>query len=224
MNDLQILTGLSILVSGYTQLKCGLSTYHWQILVNLAWFSSVTHLSCLAFLRNHLYNHQGERLWRLLAMGALLVMLIVAELPTGNYEGLPEASYAICFFQDLRPHGGLSSYLSYESMIFSIVFLGLGFISRVVRLHRSFSVTLVTRWREYLSNQALRLLRALHGECKNPTRSAWCRKSLRMFVYRPALAAFLSARCTLDLWASLMFEVRTLAPSSNAIKALDHMT
>jgi hypothetical protein len=30
MSDLQIVTGISILLSGYAQLRCGLSTYHWQ--------------------------------------------------------------------------------------------------------------------------------------------------------------------------------------------------
>jgi hypothetical protein len=30
MSDLQIVTGVSILISGYAQLRCGLSTYHWQ--------------------------------------------------------------------------------------------------------------------------------------------------------------------------------------------------
>lgn len=54
MSDLQILTGISILISGYAQLECGLSCYHWQVLVYLAWFSSLTHLSCLTLLRNYL--------------------------------------------------------------------------------------------------------------------------------------------------------------------------
>ncbi|KAF2712528.1 hypothetical protein K504DRAFT_206294 [Pleomassaria siparia CBS 279.74] len=33
MSDIQLLAGLSILISGFTQIRCGLSAYHWQKLV-----------------------------------------------------------------------------------------------------------------------------------------------------------------------------------------------
>ena len=85
MSDIQILTGSSILISGYLQLYCGLSAYHWQMLVYLAWFSSLTHMSCLTFLRSYLYHRHVERTWRLIAMGLLIVVLIFALIPTGNY-------------------------------------------------------------------------------------------------------------------------------------------
>lgn len=85
MSDLQIITGISILFTGFLQLRCGLSAYHWQVLVNLAWFSSLTHLSCLTFLRNYLYNRPAQRAWRLVAMAAFLIMLLAAFEPTKNY-------------------------------------------------------------------------------------------------------------------------------------------
>jgi hypothetical protein len=78
MSDLQLLTGLSILISGYTQLHCGLSAYHWQKIVDLAWFASTIHLCRLTFLRNYLCDRKAERIWRLSAMGVLVLMLIVA--------------------------------------------------------------------------------------------------------------------------------------------------
>jgi arginine exporter protein ArgO len=86
MSDLQIVTGLSILISGFSQLHCGLSTYHWQVLVYLAWFSSLTHLCCLTFLRNYLFNHPGQRLWRLVSMFVIVLMLVVALVPTGYFD------------------------------------------------------------------------------------------------------------------------------------------
>src|SRR5450756_2077760 len=46
-SDQQLVTGIGILVSGYTQLHCSLSIYHWQIIVYLAWFSSLTHMTTL---------------------------------------------------------------------------------------------------------------------------------------------------------------------------------
>ena len=111
MSDLQILTGISILVSGYMQLRCGIASYHWQVLVHLAWFSCLTHLSCLTFLRSYLYHRPGERTWRLSAMAILIILLLVAMVPTRNYiwttwesdaislQPAPRPSdYAICFF------------------------------------------------------------------------------------------------------------------------------
>jgi hypothetical protein len=107
MSDLQILTGLSILISGYAQLRCGLSCYYWQVLVCLAWFSSLTHLSCLTALRNYLYHRPEERVWRVAAMGIIVIMLLVALVPTGSYNWTsieyPEDSawpndFAICYF------------------------------------------------------------------------------------------------------------------------------
>lgn len=144
MSDLQLLTGLSILISGYSQLRCGLSVYHWQALVYLTWFCSLTHLSCLTFLKNHLYNHHGERIWRLIGIGTLLTMLITALLPTGNYGTCYLlAKYAICTFGDLSPAAYTGSDLdktlavtfNYASIIISVLLIKHSFILRVVKLY-----------------------------------------------------------------------------------------
>lgn len=207
MSDSQILTGLSIMVSGYSQLHCGLSIYHWQILVYLAWFCSITHLSCLTFLRNHLYNHRGERIWRLLGMGALIIMLIVALLPTGNNrpDKTPPGTYAICLLKDPSPFKDYT--LSYGSMVVSIILLGLGFLTRVVKLHRSLSLSIVTRSRRLLSEKIRGFLHSLLRQCEDPTRTERYRQTLRLFLYRPALAIFLNMRVTSDLFTSVIFEV-----------------
>ncbi|WQF80709.1 hypothetical protein CDEST_05723 [Colletotrichum destructivum] len=85
--DAQLITGISILVSGFWSLKHGpgLSAYHWKMVVSLAWFSSVTHLSALTFLRSYLAKHPAGRLWRLGLMLILLVLLSVAFIPTGHF-------------------------------------------------------------------------------------------------------------------------------------------
>ena len=85
MSDLQIVTGFAVLISGFAQLPCGLSTYYWLLIVQLAWFSSLTHLSCLTLLRHHLYARRTELTWRLLAMGAMALLLIIGLVSTGNY-------------------------------------------------------------------------------------------------------------------------------------------
>jgi hypothetical protein len=220
MSDLQILTGLSILISGYSQLRCGLSVYHWQILVYLTWFCSLTHLSCLTFLRNHLYNHRGERLWRLIGMGALIVMLIAALLPTGKYgtQHSP-AEYAICTFSDLSPghyegsdiYGEEAATFNYASMIISVLLMGLGFLSRVVRLHRALSIGVLTASRRYLSERTRQILQKSHEKAMKHLKSGDI-KHFRMvlsFQYRPALALFISIRILLDIWSSLILEVKS---------------
>ncbi|KAF2117474.1 hypothetical protein BDV96DRAFT_598361 [Lophiotrema nucula] len=214
MSDLQILTGLSILISGFTQLRCGLSVYHWQIIVRLAWFCSLTHLACLTFLRNHLHGHRGERKWRLLAMGILVLLLIGALLPTGKY-GISTfaADYAICSYKQLKmakPKNGSTdssnAELGYASMIISILFVALGFLSRITRLHRSISNPMTTAPRKFLSKFLRKRLCVLYEKFKSSPFK-------RLLIYRPALACFLTIRAPLDLWSSLFLEVWWLIAS-----------
>jgi hypothetical protein len=212
MSDLQILTGLSILISGYVQLRCGLSAFHWQVIVLLAWFSSITHLSCLTFLRNYLYNRPAERVWRLVAMGIMLSMLLVAMVPTGGYnwtgfyysgDGYPipaPSDYAICYFQPVVN----DEELTFTTMVLSVILLTLGFIYRVIRLHRSLSVFILGRVRTVCSEKARACLRQTYTKLGLETSGITLR---RMFLYRPLLGLFLTARALLDLWNSMFIEV-----------------
>ena len=52
-SDQQLVTGIALLASGFSQLHCGISAYHWQILVYLAWFCALTHLSTLTLMRDY---------------------------------------------------------------------------------------------------------------------------------------------------------------------------
>ncbi|CEO58942.1 hypothetical protein PMG11_03634 [Penicillium brasilianum] len=140
MSDAQIITGIAIFISGLAQLPCGLSCFEFQILVNLAWFSSLTHLSCLTVLRNYLCNRPVERAWRLLSMLVLVVMLSIALVPTANYawansfwadnEVHPPPNLtgpAICF---LKPDRQYQTLISLLSSTISIVLISLGYILR----------------------------------------------------------------------------------------------
>ncbi|KAF6826628.1 hypothetical protein CPLU01_09579 [Colletotrichum plurivorum] len=88
--DTQLITGLSILASGYWSLThdSGMSAYHWKMVVSLAWFSGIAHLSALTFLRGYFAKHTSGRLWRLSFMFLLLVLLFVGLIPTGHFEFL----------------------------------------------------------------------------------------------------------------------------------------
>ncbi|KAF8858240.1 hypothetical protein BDZ45DRAFT_726201 [Acephala macrosclerotiorum] len=91
LSDTQIVTGLAILASGYSQIDCGLSIFHCHIVASLAWFSSATHLTSLTFLRRYIHDHRGIRTLRLGLMLLLVVILAVALVPTGGACGIQNA-------------------------------------------------------------------------------------------------------------------------------------
>ena len=138
MSDLQIVTRLSILISGYASLNLNLSIYHWNVLVYLAWFSGLNHLCCLTFLRTYLYNHPVQRSCRIITMLAIVVMLVVVIYPTGRFQrtSLSAGTPALCFYQKASE----TDSLAYYSMFFSIVVICMSFASRVFRLHKTSSV------------------------------------------------------------------------------------
>ncbi|KAK0625027.1 hypothetical protein B0T17DRAFT_508047 [Bombardia bombarda] len=161
--DVQTITGLAILVSGFISLPCKLSAYHWQIITHLAWLSSATHLATLTFLRNYLNNHHGQLAWRVIGMGCLLVLQVAAAIPTTHFDfkdpyddansspNVAPSFYAICFFNK----GGLDiNQDALQSTIFSYVLLGYGFTVRAVKLSthaRWWTGSILTRLTEYMT-------------------------------------------------------------------------
>lgn len=93
MGDTQIVTSVAILLSGYVQLPCGLSTYHWEMIVDLAWFSALTHLAALTSLRYYLRRRPAMAIWRVLFMGITLILLSSALYPTGYVPQNYNAGY-----------------------------------------------------------------------------------------------------------------------------------
>ena len=216
MSDLQIVTGLSILISGFAQLWCGLSTYHWVVIVELAWFSSLTHLSCLTLLRQHLSSRGPERELRLFAMGLIALLLLVGIGFTGNYswmlnpaehEHVPTMnSYAACYLQ-VSPGNGEA----FLSMIFSVLLIALPFVSRIVKLHRMLSVNIFGLARAYLSFHARRPLRVVFNWCSNSSHGSL----KRTLCYYPIFAVFLELKLIVDFWSSMLVEVRCSTPTNS---------
>lgn len=146
-SDQQLVTGIALLISGYAQLRCGLSFYHWQMIVYLAWFSSLTHLTTLTILRQYFRDNPAPRLWRAILMLVMLTMLVIALLPSGDaaplYEddlaGLP----ALCYFKRLIAR---SPEVRFEfdvyttiPMLISITVLLSGYLTRIIKLSRQAS-------------------------------------------------------------------------------------
>ncbi|CAI7669265.1 unnamed protein product [Penicillium viridicatum] len=213
MSDLQIVTGLSILISGYAQLHQGISSYHWMVIVSLAWFSSLTHLACLTLLRTYLYNHSLQRIWRLFCMAALVILLTIALSFTGEYSwsslpggAIPSEDVAWSILRHAMCHSryGVGSTTGYFAMVLSILLVIFGFMTRIIKLHKIISVGIWGKARVRLSMQARRLLRIAFTWCcsNNPPKSL-----KRTLLYRPLLTVFLVARLFLDGWSSMFSEV-----------------
>ncbi len=151
MSDQQLITGIALLGSGFSQLKCSISAYPWQTTISLVWFSSFTHLATLTFLRRYLHMNSPLRSWRLGLMTILVVSLIAALIPTGKrswliypqYAGIP----AWCFFRDSvdgLPYPILRTGVGYVfyggSMGLSIFVLVFSYATRALKLFRWSSI------------------------------------------------------------------------------------
>lgn len=216
MSDLQIITGFSILISGFMQLRCGLAAYYWLIIVELAWFSTITHMCCLTLLRSHLSEHTVERAWRTGAMAVLAVLLLVGLSFTCNYVwvgGYPDIGIkepAICSFH-VRTDWTTERF---GTVIVSGTFIVVAFASRVVKMHKALSVDVFGRARRWLSIRMRQVLRFIFIRC---CRSSAPHSLKRSLCYRPILAIFLTARLLLDGWSSVFSEVSS---SDHCIRCL----
>lgn len=144
-SDTQVLTGLAILLCGYIQLPFGISVYHWQVVVALAWFSSLTHLLTLASLRGYLQKRFKMAVCRAIFMGCVIILLTAALVPTGyinQYETTAMAIPARCLFSRrgrLEADHTRDALNTFNTPVItlSIIFLVLNYIIKVIRLFKT---------------------------------------------------------------------------------------
>jgi hypothetical protein len=87
LSDQQIVTGIAILAAGFQGLRLGgIDSYHYQTVIYLAWMSSSVHLSALSILAPILKERPALRIWRLTGMLVLLVLLVIALIPTASND------------------------------------------------------------------------------------------------------------------------------------------
>jgi hypothetical protein len=210
MSDFQLITGLSMMISGFTQLPCGISMADWQNLVYMTWLTSVTHLCCLTYLRDHFCQHRIALIWRLPGMVALVIMLLVALVPTRSYwvnGGLPE--YAICYFtsaNNLRDYkeDPLEVKDSETRMILSAILLGVGMLSRIWRLYEAPArACMRLRMRCDFATTRLLQMMSLSTRLQGPLAAVGT-----ILLDRPLLAVVLSGKILLEILFSKMCEVR----------------
>ena len=88
--DVQLLTGTSMLLVAF--LKCDITTYHFGIIIDLVWFSSSSHLTAMLILSDYLREYHAARFWRVILMGTMCLLLMVATILETNqlwYMPLP---------------------------------------------------------------------------------------------------------------------------------------
>ncbi|KAH8670145.1 hypothetical protein BGZ60DRAFT_29445 [Tricladium varicosporioides] len=101
-SDQQVITGISIIIGGLSQLNAGISVYHWLSVVNLAWFSTITHLITLTVLREEFQKNMPIKILRITGMAVLITMLICVMGPVGylisDTNGVPNTFPAWCLY------------------------------------------------------------------------------------------------------------------------------
>ena len=208
-SDQQSVTGIAILISGYSQLaSCQpMTVYNWQITVDLAWFSSITHLTTLTCLRNYFQQRPALRIWRLSCMTINATILAIALGSTG-WETVSPAMPALCLFRpkDFIPE---STELGpvYNSFYIAITatFLVVSYLARVIQLYpkaqasyqdllRNRPSTIYNRWLNNVRG------RALHSS-ERPVRVFF------VVTYRILLSQYYATKAVVDLYTSMLWEV-----------------
>lgn len=104
LSDQQLVTGLAILIAAFVRWN-EITVYHWEIVTDLAFVASNTHLCTLAILRHPFRQHEWRwaRLWRVTTMVIFAILLFVANIYTGyRYWDDFTAWPMRCVAQDLK--------------------------------------------------------------------------------------------------------------------------
>lgn len=209
--DVQMITALAFLISGYCQLANGMLVYHWIIIGRIVWFSTVTHLAVLSCLHRYLYLHPVKRCIRLLLMGCLIVLLAVGTIPLG-YDTAYWNIKVECIFKK-ETVGGDAEYLEYE-IIFANVFLIMSFVVRIYKLFRTRAI-LTHGWiKRFLIKILQPLTRRLISLTIRPSASRNRNRVVYMLFLQPLLGVYIIADIYLYLLSSMLLEVKVCRVST----------
>ncbi|PVI04517.1 hypothetical protein DM02DRAFT_586190 [Periconia macrospinosa] len=211
LSDTQLVTGMAILLAGFSQLPCGISAYHWQIIVYIAWFSSFTFLAAVAFLESYFRMNQKLRLIRLFFMFALSGLQIAALLPTGSKDWLdvygqagdfyPSLS-AECYYKQLASPSFSRRGPRIWSMVLSVVVISISYIRCGIRL---VGPTPNLNYK-YLGRIGNCYTRFLHLLGRKATQKG-LRASFWIVPYLAFYAIFVNVRATIDCAQSMLGEI-----------------
>ena len=219
-SDLQVVTGIAILVSAYDQIRCGLQYYHWQIAVDLALFSSITHLTTLTCLRRYFRTRRALAICRLVLMFAIGVLLSVALGSTG-YSSYPSngAVPVWCLYQfDVlwSPEGDIPVY-DWLYMAILLGYLIFSYFSRAIQIF-----PWLTSW--IPESIALRpddvctsCLKHLSARAFNSRKRSW------VVMHNLLLSLYCVTKAAVDLYKSVLFEVWVVTLSNTPRNAANEL-
>lgn len=226
-SDLQIVTSISLAVSGYSQLYCQLAFYDAQLVFDLVWFSSITHLATLTSLRRYFRERPVLRLWRIICMGitagmlsyALIFMAYQPVFPDGTDWSSPMflAYPAWCFLHLHELDNAVKAYSqvghtahgSYNRpyIVLIMTFLVVSFFTRTIRLFPKASgkirTIFCTKPSQALKNKLARLKHRV--KCAKTTSV----RRFRRLSYKSLLSFYCLLESTLEIFTSSSWEVRT---------------
>ncbi|CAO2649903.1 Nn.00g011950.m01.CDS01 [Neocucurbitaria sp. VM-36] len=210
ISDFQLIAGLSTLISGFAQLRCGISTYHWQKIVRLAWFASISHLCCLTFLRDYFCKRRGAQTWRIPGMVLLIIMLIAALVPTAGYDfNRTRSSHVSPFDSAVCAYIPHATSPEADYMVFSALLLAFGMVIRICRLYPK-PLHMFENLRGRCHEISHKYLRKVHKHTHSRSFASFL---VDMCYYKPLLAIDISCRMALDVATSKAFEVWWLVVS-----------
>ena len=213
-SDQQSITGIAILVSGYSQLACGLAIYHWQVTVDLAWFSSITHLTTLTCLRHYFHRRPALRIWRILLMGITVAMLACAIGSTGflGVQNLSLSYPAWCLYHInlMEEPGDMKSlygdvYYNNTYVAITQSFLGVSYATRLIQLVPTGCNWVRSTFRAIPSIYFKRMLLLLRDKAIRSPRT-FC-KIFWVLTYRLLLSLYCLLKAMADLYGSVLWEV-----------------
>ena len=201
-SDQQLVTGIAILSAGYSQIPGGLPFYYWQFLLQLAWFSSITHLTTLTLLRQYFRKKSAARWWRIILMLLLAVMQTVALLPT-IYDYITPNFPVVCILTfAMRNFGG--SVISINGPLTLAIFLTYlisSYVTRLIKLSKNTSAFFGKWIRLKPGIQMKSFLEFLH--CRMHTSSA---KLIWWSFHTTFLIIFILLRALFDIAESTLWE------------------
>ena len=211
--DQQIVTGIAILVSAYAQISCGLQVYHWQVAVDLALFSSITHLTTLTCLRNYFRKRKSLRTMRLIFMGTIGLMLSVALGITG-YEVDAVSIPAWCLFQTKSINDETRFPYNWLYMCILLSYLTVSYISRAIQLFPQ-----LTSWRTPFLRRISDLPRTWLRDLRKQALDS--RSLRRVIAHNLLLSVYCPGKAAVDLYKSTAVEVRAVSRSRSHWRIAD---
>ena len=212
-SDTQVITGIAILLAGYWQLRCGIQLYHWKVISNMAWFSSVTHLATLTSLRKYFQQRPTLAYCRITAMGINLILLGIASGPANLSSGRYFYPFpAKCFYMmsDYMDYMDYKDYMRYlvlniPILVTSLTFLVISYTIRVIRISTTYS-RVTRRWLKDKPGDWLKKnhSKAIDNQAKmqNPVqRRLWC------FWKRMITLSYVVLKALCEVGTSMLWEV-----------------